>query len=207
MKRCPQCQFIYLNSDERCDFDQTPLVSIDDETVEAAIRTNSSSVDSPETISSVTVRRPFKKLIPILAGALLLTFSLGLLGVYLVMKARSKRPSIDQVNAVPLPAVAQPQATPPTISTSITESTAEPTAKVGPTPTRITGNRPAVSTGPVSTTGAVNVKAGGKPIILLTTGGRIEADQVWRAREGIWYRRDGVVTLLKKDHVRAIVGQ
>jgi hypothetical protein len=48
-------------------------------------------------------------------------------------------------------------------------------------------------------------KLGGKPVILLTTGAKIEADEVWRTRDGIWYRRAGMVTLLKRNKVKAIV--
>jgi hypothetical protein len=48
-------------------------------------------------------------------------------------------------------------------------------------------------------------KLGGRPVILLTTGGRIDADEVWRTRDGIWYRRAGIVTLLKPHRVKAIV--
>src|SRR5215213_2938893 len=36
MKRCPQCLFLYPDSDENCDFDQTPLESVDDSAIEAA---------------------------------------------------------------------------------------------------------------------------------------------------------------------------
>src|SRR5215470_15077125 len=38
MKRCPQCHFLFPDSDSQCDFDQTPLEHIDDASVEAAIR-------------------------------------------------------------------------------------------------------------------------------------------------------------------------
>jgi hypothetical protein len=208
MKRCPQCQFIYLNSDERCDFDQTLLVSIDDETVEAAIRTNSSKVSSPETVPPVTLKPPAKKLIPILVAALLFILSLGLLGVYLIIKMRSSsNGAVNQITAVTLPSGEKPQAA-PTVRPPIVESTPEPTPKVAATTTRNTNSRAAMSNGPVSTSGVSNNgKTSGKPIILLTTGGRIEADQVWRAKEGIWYRRDGIVTLLKRERVRTIVGQ
>ena len=51
----------------------------------------------------------------------------------------------------------------------------------------------------------MGAKAGGKPVILLTTGGRIDADEVWRTRDGIWYRRAGIVTLLKRNKVKAII--
>ena len=36
MKRCPQCLFLYPDSDERCDFDQTPLEVIDESTLDTA---------------------------------------------------------------------------------------------------------------------------------------------------------------------------
>jgi len=205
MKRCPQCQFIYLNSDEWCDFDQTPLVSIDDETVEAAINTNSSNRSSSDPAPHANLNPHSKQLIPILAAVLLLMIGLGLGGLYLVVRMRSnQRGVVTEARPMPVPTV-QPQA-PPTFPASIVQSTPEPAPKVSPTPTPTRSpSRAAVSNGPVSTT-ANNAK-NGKPVILLTSGGRIEADQVWRAKEGIWYRRDGVVTLLKKERVRTIVGQ
>ena len=36
MKRCPQCLFLYPDSDVRCDFDQTPLEFVDDAEVDRA---------------------------------------------------------------------------------------------------------------------------------------------------------------------------
>ena len=36
MKRCPQCLFIYPESDARCDFDNTPLVVVDDAEIDSA---------------------------------------------------------------------------------------------------------------------------------------------------------------------------
>ena len=59
---------------------------------------------------------------------------------------------------------------------------------------------------PVSTSGpGMGKKMGGKPVILLTSGGKIDADEVWRTRDGVWYRRAGIVTLLKPGRVKAIV--
>jgi hypothetical protein len=61
---------------------------------------------------------------------------------------------------------------------------------------------------PVSTSGpGMGKKPGGKPVILLTSGGRIDADEVWRTRDGVWYRRAGIVTLLKQNRVKAILNQ
>ena len=36
MKRCPQCKFIYLDTDDVCDLDGTPLVHVTDAEVDAA---------------------------------------------------------------------------------------------------------------------------------------------------------------------------
>jgi hypothetical protein len=41
-------------------------------------------------------------------------------------------------------------------------------------------------------------------LIRLNNGARIEADEVWRTKEGVWYRRNGVVTLLKANRVKSI---
>jgi hypothetical protein len=41
-------------------------------------------------------------------------------------------------------------------------------------------------------------------IIQLTNGSTIKADEAWENKEGIWYRRAGVVTFLKRSEVRAI---
>jgi len=59
---------------------------------------------------------------------------------------------------------------------------------------------------PVSTSGpGIGTRQGGKPVIMLTSGGKIEADEVWRTKDGVWYRRNGMVTLLKRGQVKTIV--
>src|SRR5262249_42348979 len=40
--------------------------------------------------------------------------------------------------------------------------------------------------------------------IRLTNGSSIEADEAWEGSEGIWYRRNGVVTLLDRKQVKSI---
>ena len=61
----------------------------------------------------------------------------------------------------------------------------------------------ALSTGPIAATADAGNKRG--PVtIRLTDGTTIKADEVWETREGIWYRRRGLVTLLKRDQVKAL---
>jgi hypothetical protein len=42
---------------------------------------------------------------------------------------------------------------------------------------------------------------------MLTSGGKIEADEVWRTKDGVWYRRNGIVTLLKRGQVKNIASR
>ena len=51
----------------------------------------------------------------------------------------------------------------------------------------------------------MGTRQGSKPVILLASGGKIEADEAWRTKDGVWYRRNGMVTLLKRGEVKAIV--
>ena len=58
MKRCPQCLFIYPDSDARCDFDNTPLVAVDDAELDAidhVVYTLHSTFPNP--VRTVTDRR------------------------------------------------------------------------------------------------------------------------------------------------------
>ena len=49
MKRCPECLFIYPDADSRCDFDNTPLVAVDDSEIEAVTDQKSKTPKSKHT--------------------------------------------------------------------------------------------------------------------------------------------------------------
>jgi hypothetical protein len=91
-----------------------------------------------------------------------------------------------------------------TVSTRSPSPTPTPIAK--PASERIATAHTSTTVAPVSTSGP-GMGKNGKPVILLTSGGKIDADEVWRTRDGVWYRRDGIVTLLKRGRVKAIVNQ
>jgi len=188
MKRCPQCLFLYPESDVRCDFDQTPLEVIDDAEIERA--TNPS--------------RPTRKPL-LLAAAAALILSVVAIAIY-SYQARKPVPATQSTINV------QPQSSP--VPAEVTLPSPSPTATPSPSPpppskpspggistahTRATGD-------PISTSGpGMGNRQGAKPVILLTSGGKIEADEAWRTKDGVWYRRNGMVTLLKRGQVKAIV--
>ena len=194
MKRCPQCLFLYPDSDEKCDFDLTPLESVDDSALEST-------------------RRPNKLIILAILAAAGLLLSALTVAVYFGLRQQARNVASatqGQVEPVadhskPFPeTIAQPGPPSPVFSPSpppLATSSPSPTG----TTTRISAHTRA-SPDPVSTSGpGIGTRQGGKPVITLTSGGKIDADEVWRTKDGVWYRRNGIVTLLKRGQVKSIV--
>jgi len=208
MKRCPQCLFIYPESDARCDFDNTPLVVVDDAEIDSATAPAPAKKKRASTSkkgSSGSKKSSRKKGTAITAAVGL---ALGLTGfsVYYGLSSRAK--DVAEIAPVAIASTATPQPTPPhvqIVSSPLVEN-AEPSPTPKPVAERTATSHSRTTVAPVSTSGP-GMGKGGKPVILLTTGGKIDADEVWRTRDGVWYRRAGIVTLLKHNRVKAIVNQ
>ena len=189
MKRCPQCLFLYPDSDEHCDFDKTPLEVVDDAEIEAATRPT----------------RPKRRLLPVVVAAGLLLGVFVFAVYYAISRQTQKAAAAPQTASTPVP-IATPQSALPSPSPAVSPSPSpspSSKARVDATPSAAHSR---ASTDPVSTSGpGMGNRQGGKPVIILTSGGKIEADEVWRTKDGVWYRRNGMVTLLKRGQVKAIV--
>ena len=192
MKRCPQCLFLYPDSDERCDFDKTPLEVVDDAAVDAA---TSRAQPRP---------RPKRTLI-VVAGAAMFLVVLSLAIYFGLSKPTSDAVAAPETLSTPASAspfqIATPEPSPsPVVSPSPSPS---PSPKAAKEVISTAHSRATVD--PVSTSGpGIASRQGGKPVIVLSSGGKIEADEVWRTKDGVWYRRNGMVTLLKRGEVKAI---
>ena len=186
MKRCPQCLFLYPDSDECCDFDKTPLEAVSEAEIDAATR-----------------KPARRKVLPIIAAGGLILAVLAFAIYYAV--SRYGNSTETESNAIAPIALAQPVVTPPPPMSAVSPSPI-PSPSVKPSPTAISASHSRATTDPVSTSGpGIGQRQGGKPVIILTSGGKIDADEVWRTRDGVWYRRNGMVTLLKRGQVKAIV--
>ena len=187
MKRCPQCLFLFPDSDSKCDFDQTPLEHVDDSAIES------------------TTRPPKRRTLPI-AAAVGLMIGVLVFAVYYGLSRQQQKASAATEASVPVEPVTTPPATPspsPEVSPSPSPSIA-PSPQSSPEKTATAHTR--ATSDPVSTSGpGMGTRQGGKPVIMLTSGGKIEADEVWRTKDGVWYRRNGMVTLLKRGQVRTIL--
>jgi hypothetical protein len=188
MKRCPQCLFLYPDSDERCDFDKTALEVVSEAEIDAA--------------TSKTSKR---KVVPIVV-AVALILSVLAFAIYYALNQYSRDTSavIPAPNIV-APAPVHPVVIQPSLLPTVSPSPS-PSPSVKPSPTEFSSSHSRSSTDPISTSGpGIGKRQGGKPVIIMASGVKIEADEVWRTRDGIWYRRNGMVTLLKRGRVKTIV--
>ena len=189
MKRCPQCLFIYPESDQRCDFDQTPLVVVADSEIDG--------VNQP--------RRSSLKLLGLVAAVVVLGIATVL---FLTFGRNADRKEEQAASNIPVAFVeATPETPAPTPSPTVSPSPSpSPTPKASPA--RVATSHTSTSVDPVSTSGpGIGTRRGSKPTIMLTSGGKIDADEVWRTRDGYWYRKNGIVTHLKPGQVKAIVNR
>ena len=210
MKRCPQCEFIYPDRDEVCDFDQTPLVSATES--EIAAITNTPEQPTLSELAATHIRnfelRRSRRTLPI---AVLLGLILGLISVaayFAVHRRMASRGSEVTTSQIAVgQAVATPSPSPsPTIEKSVLNELVATEEKQSTTNSKLStahpiGRRAPVSTGPPRT----ESQSTSRQVIILTSGGRIEADAAWRTKDGVWYRRNGIVTLLRGNRVRAIL--
>jgi len=188
MKRCPECLFIYPETDELCDFDKTPLVVVNDSEIDAAINPRK------------------RRFVPIFgAAAVALAVIISVLYFSVIRSKQQNVQASTDITTAATPEVAQPSPSPsPSPSVSPSPST---TPTPSPSP-RVATSHSRTSVDPVSTSGpGMGSRRGGNPVIVLSSGARIEADEVWRTRDGYWYRKNGIVTLLKHSQVKAIVSK
>lgn len=194
MKRCPQCEFIYLDADVVCDLDGALLVQAND---------NELAVDEKQEAAPAIAQSQSSMLRWFIVAAIA-ALVIGILIILVYVKHGSR----TQPNQ-PLPASAQTQ------NDSLSQAKLEPTpivapsVEVSPLPianspglSHVVSNRAAISRTPISTSNYSDNS--GRAVIKLTNGSDIQADEVWRTKDGVWYRRSGVVTLIKNNRVRSI---
>jgi hypothetical protein len=213
MKRCPQCLFIYPETDTRCDFDNTALVAVDDAEIESAMSPAPDAVPAKKKRASkkrasAGSKKSSRKKAGAITAAVALAFGLTGFAGYVFTQRGNDVADIPPV--VHAPAVVAPlvvHASAPHVENAAPAPSPTAASKTA-ADDRTATSHSRTTAAPVSTSGpGMGTKLGSKPLILLTTGGKIDADEVWRTRDGVWYRRAGIVTLLKHNRVKAIINQ
>ena len=195
MKYCPRCDSTFADTDQFCELDGTPLIYEPDEFDVVEFQ---ESADAP-------VKQDWALLIVMAVVGVAIGIVL-MVGYQLINGDPPERTPnrSSSNNTVPErrtsysrePSSIEEDASPsPEPSPSPTEN---PSPTVQPGPARVV-----VSSNPVST--ARDQKAGSRKLVIqLTNGTTIEADDVWETAEGIWYRRNGMVSLLPRDRVKGV---
>jgi hypothetical protein len=111
--------------------------------------------------------------------------------------------------AVPLHAVPVPDPA-PTTSPEESPSPDAAAAEAQPSPAANTQNRTAavqLNQGPISTgqkTKPSDIEAGVQTVIEMNDGSTLDVDAAWEDKQGIWYRRSGLVSFVESSRVKSI---
>lgn len=195
MKQCPECNEVFDNQKAFCDMDGSELVRLTD-SPRAISETNPPAGPTPVWVTGV-----IGGLIGIIVCVLL----------YIAFLAPSRETaSQDHQNTEVAPsksnqtAVAPASQLPPSETASPTE-TASPEAEASPEASPAAAATPlvVVNNGPIAT-GDKNAASGERTIIKMKDGSSLEADAAWEDKQGIWFRRSGVVSFLDRSKVEAI---
>ena len=186
MKRCPECSFVYLDTDEVCDLDGTSLVHADDVEFDGdAGSDRETKVTQAPGIAAQAPGGGRKALAAVVAGGLVLGMVVFIVYYRTTQKSRQAAQAQEQSSQEPLPghAIAPQQTlsltpTPPAASPSL-DASSSTTPRSTPSPRLAPTRGAAVSSNPVSTGANESAKTGGF-VIQLTNGARVEADEAWR---------------------------
>jgi hypothetical protein len=191
LKRCPDCDSLFPDTEQFCELDGTPLVGVDVAPVDRTV--GAPRVDSNRALLPIGV------VTGVLLGVLL----------SLIYFAMSRQPAQENSNSTSSSSSARQQEfLQPQQPASHAAATPSVEASVEPSPS------PTEAPSPQSPThfelSSSDPTAGGarrpsNPVVItLNTGATIEADEAWQTGEGIWYRKHGVVSLLDPKNVKAV---
>ena len=199
MKQCPECNELFDDQKAFCDMDGSALVDQAD-SVSVAL----SQATPPPGNSSVWVTGIIGGMIGVIVCVLL----------YLVFLApdrnaldQDKRATETKETSPAKPsqvALAPSNNQLPATETPSPSETESPAEVASPSPVASASTPPpaALNHGPIAT--GTRESPTERAIIKMKDGSTVEADAAWEDRQGIWFRRSGVVSFVDKSKVEAI---
>ena len=202
MKQCPECNEVFDNQKAFCDMDGSELVRLTD-SPRAISETNPAAGPTPVWVVGV-----IGGLIGIIVCVLLYIAFLAPSREMALQDRQSNQTTETAPSKSNQIAVAPTSQLPPveTASPTETESPAEAEASPEASPAAPAAATPppvVVNHGPIAT-GGKTVANGERAIIKMKDGSSVEADAAWEDKQGIWFRRSGVVSFLDRSRVEAI---
>lgn len=207
MKRCPECYEAYDDEQKFCENDGRELLP--------------DPAYSPKPEVVVVNPAPGRAVwwpaaaLGVLIGVV---FGAGVFVVALLVSTPEKtdHPTASEATeirekALPNRAVAKVAPTPEPEASPSPDSEAE--AEAAPSPATNTETKTAavqLNQGPIST--GQKIKAGdtdsaGQTVIEMTDGSTLDVDAAWEDKQGIWYRRSGLVSFVESSRVKAITSR
>lgn len=207
MKRCPECYEAYDDEQKFCENDGQELLA--------------DPAYSPKPEVVVVNSAPAKPVwwpaaaLGVLIG---IVFGAGVFVVALLVSSpeKSEHPAASQATevreqALPNRAVAKTAPTPEPEASPSPDPAEEAAAEPSPaTNTEIKTATVQLNQGPIST--GQKIKAGesesaGQTVIEMNDGSTLDVDAAWEDKQGIWYRRSGLVSFVDSSRVKAITSR
>jgi len=204
MKRCPECYEPYDDGAKFCETDGHELLA------------DPAPVPKPEAVVTVAPAQTNWWLAAALGVLIGIIFGAGLFAAAFVFArpGADAKPSTTSVTEVPERVLPHRAAT---ASTSV--PTPEPEASPSPEATQAAAeaspapntenktaaaqlNQGPISTGPKPT--AAEGEATAQTVIEMTDGSKLDVDAAWEDKQGIWYRRSGLVSFVDSSRVKSI---
>ena len=205
MKRCPQCYEAYDDDQRFCEVDGQQLLA--DPTLLPRVETVTAA---PSTASSVWPTAALGTLVGVVIGAAIFAA-----GSFLSARNSNELPANNRAAAAPENIVRPRQVV---ASSSVPTLETEPSPSPEPEPSAQAEASPAITTenktvsvqlnqGPISTgekTKSTESASSVQTVIEMNDGSTLDVDAAWEDKQGIWYRRSGLVSFVESSRVRAI---
>ena len=206
MKRCPECYNVYANTETFCEVDGQRLLA------DPALAVNRADLVPDAPVSKPNGAALATGLIGVLAGVVLCA---GAYAAYWFLgpaadRDERERPSFAaqvQESAQTRPAPARTAEAVPSPSETPTEEEAEPSPEPSPQPQQVESVSARLNHGPVSTGDQTSASDDSRAIIEMQDGSVVEVDAAWKDKQGVWYRRGGLVSFVDGPRVKSITAR
>ena len=206
MKRCPQCYEVYDEAERFCEADGHELLA------DPAVAPSSQAVPPPPA--------PAPAWMPAAVLGVLIGIGIGA-GIFAaislsngstdnepkaVRESKEVRQSPQSLRAT----VANPAPTAEPEESPSPEAEEEAEAEASPQPTADTKSVAQFNRGPISTgekTKGNETEANVQTVIEMHDGSTLDVDAAWEDKQGIWYRRSGLVSFVESSRVKAITAR
>jgi hypothetical protein len=204
MKRCPECYHVYDDQEKFCETDGHELLP------------DPALSPKPEVVATAPATRRVWWPAAALGIVIGVVFGAGVFAAALLI---STPESNDRPVASPATEVHEKALPNRVVAASNSVSTPEPEASPSPDPEQQTAAAPSpaantdnksasvqLNQGPISTGEKTSAEAQGsvQTVIEMTDGSTLDVDAAWKDKQGIWYRRSGLVSFVDSSRVKAI---